>query len=110
MRAFCNSKPSSRGAGAAIDNVSAAYLPQNNPPVVRSITVLTTATAMPPRKDIAARPSAATDALQRYGNRYRRRGSREFDRHADADALARGFPTAHDFLAGRRSGWRQAGL
>jgi hypothetical protein len=29
------------GTGAVIDNVSAAYLPQNNPPIVRSITVLT---------------------------------------------------------------------
>jgi hypothetical protein len=29
------------GTGAVIDNVTAAYLPQNNPPVVRSITVLT---------------------------------------------------------------------
>jgi hypothetical protein len=33
------------GTGAAIDNVSAAYLPQNNPPVVRSITVLTQSVA-----------------------------------------------------------------
>jgi hypothetical protein len=32
------------GAGATIENVSAAYLPQNNPPVVRSVTVLTTVT------------------------------------------------------------------
>jgi len=29
------------GTGAAVDTVSAAYLPQNNPPIVRSITVLT---------------------------------------------------------------------
>ena len=29
------------GAGAAVENVSAAYLPQNNPPVIRSVTVLT---------------------------------------------------------------------
>ena len=50
------------------------------------------------------------DSLQRYGHRYRRRRSRELDRHADADALARRFPAADDFLAGRRSGRRQAGL
>jgi WD40 repeat protein len=31
------------GAGATIENVSAAYLPQNNPPAVHSVTVLTTA-------------------------------------------------------------------
>jgi hypothetical protein len=29
------------GIGAGLDSVSAAYLPQNNPPIVRSITVLT---------------------------------------------------------------------
>ncbi|MDE3195522.1 MAG: hypothetical protein KGN84_04210, partial [Acidobacteriota bacterium] len=29
------------GTGAVVDTVSAAYLPQNNPPLVRSITVLT---------------------------------------------------------------------
>jgi hypothetical protein len=32
------------GAPATIENISAAYLPQNNPPVIHSITVLTTAT------------------------------------------------------------------
>ncbi len=35
------------GTGATIENVSAAYLPQNNPPVVRSVTVLTTVTPTP---------------------------------------------------------------
>jgi hypothetical protein len=30
------------GTGAIVDNVSAAYLPQNNPPAVHSVTVLTT--------------------------------------------------------------------
>lgn len=38
------------GANAAISNVSAAYLPRNNPPVVRSITVLTQPAAAPPVK------------------------------------------------------------
>ncbi len=32
------------GAGVSIENVTAAYLPQNNPPIVKSITVLTTVT------------------------------------------------------------------
>lgn len=32
------------GPGATIENISAAYLPQNNPPVVRSVTVMTTVT------------------------------------------------------------------
>lgn len=32
------------GTGVTLENVSAAYLPQNNPPVIHSLTVLTTAT------------------------------------------------------------------
>jgi sugar lactone lactonase YvrE len=32
------------GTAAAIENISAAYLPQNNPPAIHSITVLTTVT------------------------------------------------------------------
>jgi len=35
------------GSAASIRNVSAAYLPQNNPPVIRSITVLTQPAASP---------------------------------------------------------------
>lgn len=45
------------GTGATIENVSAAYLPQNNPPVVRSVTVLTTVTPAP-----AAQPRAGSTA------------------------------------------------
>jgi len=32
------------GTGVTLENVSAAYLPQNNPPIVRSVTVLTAVT------------------------------------------------------------------
>jgi hypothetical protein len=32
------------GSGVTLENVTAAYLPQNNPPVVRSVTVMTTVT------------------------------------------------------------------
>ena len=32
------------GTGVSLENVTAAYLPQNNPPVIRAITVLTTVT------------------------------------------------------------------
>ena len=91
MRAFCSTKPKLTGTGATIENVSAAYLPQNNPPVVHSITVLTTVT---PAADCARRPAVdgerGDDALQRHGDRYRRCGAGEFHRHADADAVARG--------------------
>jgi hypothetical protein len=51
------------GAGAAIDNVSAAYLPQNNPPVVRSITLLTTVT---PAATAAKASSPASAAATPY--------------------------------------------
>jgi sugar lactone lactonase YvrE len=44
------------GPGAAVESVSAAYLPQNNPPVVHSITVLTAATPA----SATAKPSGAT--------------------------------------------------
>jgi hypothetical protein len=33
------------GTGVTLENVTAAYLPQNNPPIVKSVTVLTTLTA-----------------------------------------------------------------
>ncbi len=45
------------GSGAVVENVSAAYLPQNNPPAVHSVTVLTTATAA-----AAATPKAGSSA------------------------------------------------
>jgi hypothetical protein len=48
------------GAGAEIDNVSAAYLPQNNPPVVRSITLLTTVTAVAGTAKASSTASAAS--------------------------------------------------
>ena len=45
------------GSGAVVENVSAAYLPQNNPPAVHSVTVLTTVTAA-----AAATPKAGSSA------------------------------------------------
>ncbi len=48
------------GAGAAIENVSIAYLPQNNPPVVRSISV-----TMQPNSQ-AGLKSAATSTAAAY--------------------------------------------
>ncbi len=48
------------GTGAAIDNVTAAYLPQNNPPVVRSITLLTTVTPVSAAAKNSSTASAAT--------------------------------------------------
>lgn len=47
------------GANATIENVSAAYLPQNNPPIVRSITVLSQA-ATPPANSTKAAASTSS--------------------------------------------------
>lgn len=41
---FLQYEASLSGSGVTLENVSAAYLPQNNPPVIKSITVLTTVT------------------------------------------------------------------
>jgi hypothetical protein len=54
------------GTGAVIDNVSAAYLPQNNPPVVRSITVIAQPTANPATKSPTASGSTASAANAPY--------------------------------------------
>lgn len=48
------------GAGASLENVSAAYLPQNNPPVVRSVTVMTTVTPVAAAAKAASTASSAT--------------------------------------------------
>ncbi len=48
------------GSGVTLENVSAAYLPQNNPPIVRSVTVLTTVTASSASLKASSTASAAT--------------------------------------------------
>jgi hypothetical protein len=48
------------GAGVALDNVTAAYLPQNNPPIVRSVTVLTAVTQATASAKAGSTASAAT--------------------------------------------------
>lgn len=45
-------------AAAHLDNISAAFLPQNNPPIIHSITV----TQQPPPSGVAAKAAAATTA------------------------------------------------
>jgi len=54
------------GTGAVIDNVSAAYLPQNNPPIVRSITVLTQLVAAGSGKGNSQAASTASAASAPY--------------------------------------------
>ncbi len=56
---FLQYKAELAGIGATIDNVSAAYLPQNNPPIVRSITVIAQPAATPVSKSATASGSAA---------------------------------------------------
>jgi hypothetical protein len=48
------------GAGAALENITAAYLPQNNPPVIRSVTVMTTVTPAGATPKATSTASAAT--------------------------------------------------
>jgi hypothetical protein len=48
------------GTGVTLENISAAYLPQNNPPVVRSVTVLTTVTPAAAASKAASTASSAT--------------------------------------------------
>lgn len=50
-------------AGATLENVTAAYLPQNNPPIVRSITVMTTVT---PTNSSSRSTSSASAASTPY--------------------------------------------
>ena len=51
------------GVGVRVDNVTAAWLPQNNPPIVRSITVLTSVT---PATSTAKTNSTASTATTPY--------------------------------------------
>jgi hypothetical protein len=48
------------GTGVTLDNVAAAWLPQNNPPLIRSITVLTSVTAVPAATKTSSTASSAT--------------------------------------------------
>jgi hypothetical protein len=48
------------GSGVTLENVTAAYLPQNNPPMVRSVTVLTTATQVASSAKTTATASSAS--------------------------------------------------
>jgi hypothetical protein len=50
------------GAGAAVENVSIAYLPQNTPPIVRSITVSTQAASAAVQKAASAAQAASAAA------------------------------------------------
>jgi hypothetical protein len=56
---FIQWRASLDGPGAAIENVSIAYLPQNNPPVVRSISVTTQPSSGAALKTAASSTSAA---------------------------------------------------
>jgi hypothetical protein len=84
-----------------------AYLPQNSPPVVKSINVVMQSVALADRQ---AGSHFAFVGLQRYGERHRGRQHRGPRRHAHADAAARRFAADHGGLAGRRSRWRPAGV
>ncbi len=86
------------GPGAAIDSVSAAYLPQNNPPMVHSITVLTQPVAAVAAKTNAQQgASTASGATVPYSITVTDTGDADaggLHRHAYPDALARGCAAA----------------
>jgi hypothetical protein len=63
---FLQFKAELAGTGASIDNVSAAYLPQNNPPVVRSITVIAQPSTTASAKSAAASGSTSSAANAPY--------------------------------------------
>ena len=51
------------GAGAAVENISVAYLPQNNPPVVRSISVTSQAASASSQKTTATAANSAAYSI-----------------------------------------------
>jgi hypothetical protein len=51
------------GGGAFLDNLSAAYLPQNNPPVVKSITVLSQQAPAPAAKSAGSATNPASPSV-----------------------------------------------
>ena len=73
-----------------LDNVTLAYLPQNSPPVVKSINVTDSDGAGAAAQ---RRPAAVHRALYRNGDGYRRRQRSALRRHAHADAVARRAPS-----------------
>ena len=87
------------GPGAVVENVSIAYLPQNNPPVVRSINVTTQACRSASGAESDESNSSAT-RLQHHRHRHRRclhsapaRPRRRFRAAASSQIQSPGRPT-----------------
>ena len=94
-------RASLEGPGAMIENVSLAYLPQNNPPVIRSISV----TMQNSAQKAAAAASSSTSAA--YSITVTDTGRNIYPRgHAHPDAVAWFWIADSGDLASRRSGWR----
>ena len=72
------------GPGAAVENVSIAYLPQNNPPVVRSINVTTSAPAA------SSQPKASSSASAAYSITVTDTGESSTPAGTPTQALSRG--------------------
>jgi len=62
-RAIYSGAPELSGPGANIENVSIAYLPQNNPPVIRSITVSTQSAGASSQKPAATASTSAAYSI-----------------------------------------------
>ena len=96
------------GATPILNSVTLAYLPQNSPPVVKSINVVTqSAPSTQPAKSAAASSSSPYSVTV---TRYRRCFGRGARRHPHPDLAARFHPADHRRLAGRRSRWRSPRL
>jgi hypothetical protein len=63
---FLQYKAELTGSGAVVENVSAAYLPQNNPPAVHSVTVLTTVTATGANTATTSKAGSSASATSPY--------------------------------------------
>ena len=97
-------RASLEGPGAAIENVSLAYLPQNNPPVIRSISVSSQSSA----QKSAAGQQFHLRGLQHHRHRYGR--NVYACRYTDADAYAWLRIANSSDVASRRPGWRPVAL
>ena len=85
MPAYIQWRAELTGPGAAVENVSIAYLPQNNPPVVRSINVTTQAPA-----GASSQPKASSSASAAYSITVTDTGDSSTPAGTPTQALSRG--------------------
>ncbi|MEI9975695.1 MAG: hypothetical protein WDO73_28715 [Ignavibacteriota bacterium] len=98
------------GATPVIDSVTLAYLPQNSPPVVKSISVISQASLTSSQGAKSSAASSAAYSVTVSGDTSDTTGSAT-SAGTPTQTLTRAAVAAdHGQLAGRRSRWRPAGL